>query len=260
MAKGKTIVAKLNPTALARRRWSGVGGPRRADLRDPPPQVLREVGYDYHLDVSDIYEEHCPTRRGEESRSERCRSNTRSKFMLFQRFLNPELCGREYDHVVWLDSDLVITNYEIPLEKFFNGKLAANGIGEDGRGFVGDIILSYDVNGLHATVIMMRRSSQTLGFAYANGEAGMRYFGLDDWSDQLSMRMFLATPPYQWLIWYHSVKTLCAQPPDTYLHTPERARKPYEWSEGDFALHLSALPIVRRIELAKDYIERYALL
>lgn len=258
MAKGKTMVVSSIPP-----RSPADVGPAWADLAELTCATHRKYckkwGYDYYLNVSDIYEEHCPTRRGEVSLGA-VPIKYKIKFLLFQRFFNPELCGEEYDHVVWLDSDLVITNYEIPLEKFFNGKLAADGIGEDGRGFVGDIILSYDANGLHATVIMMRRSSQTLGFAYANGEAGMRYFGLDDWSDQLSMRMFLATPPYQWLIWYHSVKTLCAQPPDTYLHTPERARKPYEWSEGDFALHLSALPIARRIHLAKEYIDRYALL
>jgi hypothetical protein len=258
VAKGRTLVLSSIPP-----RTSADVGPVWADLAELTCATHRKYcerhGYEYHLDVSDIWETHRPTRRGEASIGF-VPIKYKIKFLLFQHFLDPDACGQEYDHVVWLDSDLVITNYDIPLEKFFNSKLAADGIGENGMGFVGDIILSYDCNGLHATVIMMRRSSQTLGFAYANGEAGMRYHITDDWSDQLTMRMFLATPPYQWLPWFHSVKTLCAQPPGIYTHTPERARKPYEWSEGDFALHLSALPIAKRIELAQEWIEKYDLL
>jgi hypothetical protein len=258
VAKGKTLIVCSIPP----RRPDDVGA-TWADLAEVVCATHRKYaqrhGYDYHLDVSDLYELVRPTRRGDPI-GNYVPIKYKIKFLLFQHFLDADACGKEYDHVVWFDSDLLITNYDIPLEKFFNGKLAEDGIGEDGRGFLGDIILTYDVNGLHATVIMMRRSSQTLGFSYANGEAGMRYFMTDDWSDQLSMRMFLETPPYQWLIWYHSVKSLCAMTPDTYTHIPERARKPYEWGEGDFALHLSAMSIEKRIELSKQWVERYGLL
>lgn len=216
-------------------------------------------GYGYHLDVSDIWEQVRPTKRGAPV-GDPVPIRYKIKFLLFQHFLDPDACGQDWDYVVWFDGDLLITNYEIPLEKFFNGKLASDGIGPDGRGFVGDIILTYDPNGLHATVIIMRRSSQTLAFACANGEAGMRYHIEDDWSDQLTLRMFQATPPYSWLMWWHSVKSLCAMVPGRYTNIPRIAREPYEWDkEESLALHLSALSIPERIQIAKQYTQELAL-
>lgn len=216
-------------------------------------------GYDYHLDVSDIWEQVRPTKRGAPI-GDLVPIRYKIKFLLFQHFLDPDSCKKEYDWIVWFDSDLLITNFDIPLEKFFNGKLASDGLGPNEQGFVGDIQLTFDVNGLHATVIMMRRSAYTLGYAYANAESAMRYFLEDDWSDQLTQRFELATPPYAWLIWWHNVRFLCAMHPGIYKQIPEGARKIYEWDEKEsLALHLSALPIPTRIKIAKEYIERLGL-
>lgn len=218
-------------------------------------KYCEQHGYEYHLDVSDIWEQVRPTKRNSQI-GESVPIKYKIKFLLFQHFLNPDSCKKEYDAVVWLDADLLITNYDIPLEKFLNSRMGTDEEDEN----PGDIILSRDPNGLHATVIMMRRTALTLGFAYACGEAGMRYWMEDDWSDQMAMRMFLATPPYNWLVHYHSIKALCAMYPGIYTNIPERIRKHYEWAPGDFALHLSALSIERRIEIAKKVVEEQALL
>lgn len=177
------------------------------------------------------------------------------KFLLFEHFLNPESCQQEWDWICWADSDTVISNYDIPLEKFFNGRLGTS----DEDPALGDIVLSRDVNGLHATMIMMRRTALTLGFSWACGNAGKTYWQRDGWGDQLAMRFFLMTPPYASLIRYHSIKELCAMPPDTYP-IPKIARRIYEWEPGDFCLHLSALSIGKRIEIAKKVVTEQRLL
>ncbi len=231
--------------------------PDWADLAEYTVATQRKYcakwGYDYHLDVSDLWEQPCGTKRGDRPGAE-VPIYYKIKFILFEHFLQPEKCGKEYDWVVWLDSDLLITNYEMPLESFMHG-LSGSLIG-----YIGDIVLTHDVNGLHATVIMLRRSPYTLGFAWANKEAGMRYFLEDVWSDQLSMRMMLQTPPYSEMVRYESVKTLCAMPSGIYP-IPEEARKIYEWDEKEsLALHLSALSMEKRIEISKSYCERLKLL
>ena len=244
-------------------RKPGVSGPQWADLAELTWATHRKYcerhGYDFHGDVSDVWEpERSP--RLNAPLGDPAPIQYFIKFKLFEHFLRPEQCRKEYDWVVWFDSDLLITDFETPLEKFFNSKTAEDGVGPDGRGFLGDIILTNDVNGLHATVIMVRRSPLGLGFVWANGNAGKTYFMRDGWGDQLSMRMFLQTPPYRDLVWYHSVKTLCAMPPNTYP-IPDAARTIYEWDQKEsLALHLSALSIPKRIEIASQYIERLGLL
>ena len=240
--------------------------PRRPEKSRPDWQDLADItwatqrkycerwGYDRHEDISDLYERVRSPIMGS-SLGEPAPIKYFIKFVLFRHFLDPDACGKEYDYVVWIDSDVVITNYEIPLEKFFNGRPGTN---EDER-WGGDIVLSRDPNGLHATVIIMRRTPHTLGFSWANLNAGMTYFQLDGWADQLSMRMFLQTPPYSEMIHYHSVKTLCAMPPGIYP-IPTRVRELYEWEPGDFSLHLSALSTEKRIEIASEYVERLGLL
>lgn len=211
-------------------------------------------GYEYRLDISDIWEPEKPTHRGQ-PQGPPSPIKYAIKFRLFQHYLDPDACREEWDHVVWLDSDLVITNYNIPLERFLNSKPGT----DDDVPQYGDIILTRDPNGLHGTVIMMRRSGLTLGFAWANANAGDTLYRGHDWSDMMSSRFFLQTPPYQELVHYHSVKTLCAMPPNMYP-IPRRAVRFYEWEEGCFALHLSALSIPKRIEIAKEYCERLNLL
>lgn len=213
-------------------------------------------GYDYHLDVSDLYEQVNPTTRGS-LRGPSVPIYYKIKFLLFQHFLDPDSCGKEYDYVAWLDSDLVLTDYNTPLETFLNGRLGTT----EPDPQEGDITLTYDINGLHATVIILRRTALTLGYAYANAESAMRYFLTDYWSDQLSQRFELGTPPYQGLVRYYSVKKLCAMHPGIYTQLPRIAREPYEWDEKEsWALHLSALSIPKRIEIAKQYVEKYGLL
>lgn len=250
---GKTLVLcsipPRRPTDKPDEAWSDLAELTCATHR----KYCERWGYSYHLDVSDLAAPVGSRLFGKPVGPD-APIRYFVKFKLFQHFLDPESCRKEWDHVVWFDADLVITDYETPLEKFFNNRLANE------PDAIGDIVLTNDINGLHATVIMIRRTPTTLGFVWACGNAGMTYFHEDGWSDQLAMRMFLMTPPYANLVWYHSVKTLCAMPPGVYP-IPPAARKIYEWDQKEsLALHLSALSIPKRIELAKRWIEEYGLL
>lgn len=218
-------------------------------------KYCRDNGYDYYLDVSDIWE---PAREDTNFGSAMGKPYPIRyfiKFLLFMHFLDPTSCQKEYDHIVWVDSDWLPTRFDIPIEKYLNSRKGTEVADPQG----GDIILSNDVNTLHATVIMMRRTALTLGFAWANYNAGRTYFAKDDWADQLSMKFFLHYPPYCQIVHFHSVQILCAMPPGIYP-IPEIARRVYEWNEESFGLHLSALSNPKRIQLAKEYIERLGLL
>jgi hypothetical protein len=54
----------------------------------------------------------------------------------------------------------------------------------------------------------------------------------------------------------YSAKELCALHPNAYAPLPARRTAPYEWAPGDFSVHLAALPLARRIELAREYARR----
>lgn len=250
------VVSSIPP-----RRHTDEPGASWADLSEltwaTQKRYCEKWGYTFHGDVSDLHETYKSPIRGVPP-IPNVPIYYKIKFILFKHFLNPDSCKEEWDWVVWLDSDLLVTNYEIPLEKFMNGSKGADT--DEGGHQLGDILLTYDVNGLHATVIMLRRTPYTLGYAYMNAEAGMRYYMRDYWSDQLSQRLALQTPPYRDLVWYHPVKALCAMPPDTYRDIPKRARAMYEWDESSLALHLSALSMRDRIRIAKEYVDRLDLL
>jgi hypothetical protein len=178
------------------------------------------------------------------------------KFQLLAKYLDPKRCLEEFDHVVWIDADVVIGDYDTPLEKWMNGHRASDGDGP----FVGDVIIPYDVNTLHPTVIMMRASRLTRGLVWSCTEAGDRLYRQHGWSDLMALRFFLSGEPYRSLLWQHSAQVLCAMPPG--IHPmPEDVRAMYEWEDGvSWALHLSALPIATRIKLAKAFIEERNLL
>lgn len=253
------VISSIPPRTPTKLRPDGTPIPQWDDLAKltwaTHQRYCEKWGYDWHGDVSDIWAPVRSPKMGEMLGDPKPIKYF-IKFVLFQHFLDPSSCGKEYDYVVWVDSDALFTNYDVPLEKFFNGR---PGTTEDER-WSGDVILTRDVNGLHATVIMMRRTPHTLGFAWANANAGMTYFQEDGWSDQLSMRMFLGTPPYSEMVHYHSVRTLCAMPPNVYP-IPPLVRSLYEWDKDEsLTLHLSALDLSKRIEIATDYIERLGLL
>lgn len=213
-------------------------------------------GYDYHLDVSSVRARVGTPWVNEPPSGVWAPVRTMIKFRLFNYFLDPDRCRQEYDAVVWLDADCLVTNYELPIEKWLNSKPADM---SPGVSDVGDLVLAWDVNGLHPTVIMMRRTRLTQGLSWACSEAGERMWMNHDWSDIMAARFFIATPPYNRIVWHITAKDLCAMPPGVHP-MPAAVNDDYAWTPESWTLHLSALTIEKRIEIAQDYVARYNLL
>jgi hypothetical protein len=214
-------------------------------------KYCQKWGYDYYVDVSSVS---APVRSPwvDDRKGGYAPMRTMIKFPLLEHWLTKEACGKEYDYVVWIDADCVVTNYELPLTKWLNGM--------DGEGsYIGDLVLAKDVNGLHPTIIMVRNTKTTRGLIWACGNAGRTMYMQHDWSDILAFRFFLDTPPYDHLVMYYSAKELCAMPPSVYTIPPD-VRAEYEWDQDSWTLHLSALTIEKRIEFAKHAVEKLNLL
>lgn len=211
-------------------------------------------GYDHHLDVSDAMDFVSSAEPGAVPKLERIRY--RVKFDLMAHFMSPDRCGKAYDWVCWLDGDVLMTNYDVPLTKFLGQGKASTGT-EDGQ--LGDLILPYDCNSLHPTVIAARCTTRMRGLMFELTGIGWKLFGTKEWSDNYGLRFAIATPPYRDFVWWHSARELCAQAPGLYP-IPADVRAEYEWYEGSLSLHLSALPLSRRIEIAKQYVDKLALL
>ncbi len=147
----------------------------------------------------------------------------------------------QYEWVVWIDADAVITNRAIRLEKFTNCDQ--------------DLIIGYDANGHHTTVIFMRNTQLIRDFLWACNNAGKRMFLQHPWHEMEAMRYFLQTPPYQQIVRYRSVKELCPILHSEYekFGMPANVARDYSWSPGDWILHLSALSLERRVQLAQHF-------
>jgi len=164
------------------------------------------------------------------------------KFALLEHYLDKNSCLKEYDTVAWIDSDCIVSRYDLPLSTW-----------------LGDVVTAWDVNALHPTVIIVRNSLLTRGLMWACNSAGRTLFATHDWSDNLCLRFFSATPPYDKLMRYYSAKELCAMPPGVYPIPPD-IRSQYEWDETSWSLHLSALTLEARIKMATAFVDDHKLL
>jgi hypothetical protein len=198
-------------------------------------------GYDYFADCSETM---MPARSPYTDAPKNGYVPTRYfiKFALLDYYLDAEACGVHYDEVAWVDDDLLFTRFDLPLSTWW-----------------GDVVTAFDVNGVHPTVIVVRNSVRTRGFMWACNNAGRTLYGTHDWSDNLVLRFFSASPPYNDVMRYVSAQQLCAMTPGLYP-IPADVRAEYEWDENSLALHLSALPLETRIAMAKEWIDRLGLL
>lgn len=162
------------------------------------------------------------------------------KMDLFLRFLP------EFDRVVWLDADLVITDFEPSIDALTWGSLS-------------ELIIGYDWNAHNTTVIVARSTPRMYDFMWSVNNTGRKLFLGHDWVEMEAMRYFLQTPPYEDMVTYISCKRLCPILHKEYIDAgvPERVSEKYGWEPGDFAVHLSALHIERRAELARSFAEQH---
>lgn len=171
---------------------------------------------------------------------------TMVKFPLLEHFLREEDCKEKNDYVAWLDADMVMTNYDIPFTRWFEGHDK-------------DLVLAYDVNSVHPTVILVRNTVVMRGLMWACKEAGWRMYGLHNWSDICAFRFMLDYPPYDDRVKFFSAQKMCAMPPMVHP-MPTDVRSQFEWTPDSWAVHLSAMGIEHRIEIAKQFVEKLGLL
>lgn len=196
-------------------------------------------GYDFHADCSEIS---APARSPMYGAGVEGYLPIRGfvKLDLMLHFLDPEACRRDYDWVVWLDADMLITNPTIALDKWMKSPL----------------VLPFDANGINATVIMARNMPLVRDLLWAANSAGRTMFLQHQWAEMEALRYFLQTPPYAGMCAYYSVKELCAMPDHTYPIPAVTVQK-YEWTPGDFAVHFSAMSVEARVEYAKRWLRDY---
>ena len=208
-------------------------------------------GYDYQTDCS---ERTWPAHSADWGSAPAGRMPIRGfiKLDLLLHYLDPALAGQSYDWVVWLDSDLIVTNPEIPLTRWTD---EVEPYQRDRAGTTGgaDVILPYDYNGNNATVIIARNTDAAYNYLWSSNSAGRVMFLKHDWAEMESLLRFRLAPPFDGIVHAVSAKELCALHPGAYDPLPKRRTAAYEWTPGDFAVHLAALPLQRRIELARSY-------
>ena len=210
-------------------------------------------GYDFHGDVSDIWDNVASPWQHTPPPIAYAPIRHFQKIRLMLHFMTPERCRQNFDWVCWLDADLVIGDYDTPLTKWTNTRGADSG---EEQVYGGDFILPWDVNTYHPTVMMARCTTQMRALMWAMTEAGQRLYHLHDWSEHMALKFF-SYPPYRDAIHQHSAKVLCAMPPGVHP-MPDDVRALYEYEEGvSFALHLSAMSIEKRIELARAFIAEH---
>lgn len=192
-------------------------------------------GYDYMADCSDLQD----VVRGQ---GHRIGIRGFIKFDLMLHYMNVR---PDYKYIVWIDADALVTNQAIPIEE----KRSPG------------ITIGYDHNGIHSTVWIAHATPLVRDYLWACNNTGRAFFLAHDWHEMESMRYFSQTPPYRDLLEYRSVKEMCPiLAPEYEPHLPRWVSDKYAWEEGDWILHLSALPLQRRIERAREIGERLKLL
>ena len=158
------------------------------------------------------------------------------KFDLLLHFLP------HYKYVVWLDADLIVTDHRLDMVDML---------------FFSYVVVGYDWNSFNSTVIACRSTDAVWAYLWACNNTGRNMFLDHGWHEMQALKYFAEFPPYNNLIGYESCKKLAAILPEEYEPhgVPRRVMEPYAWAPGDFAVHLSALSLPRRIELANFFKE-----
>jgi hypothetical protein len=206
-------------------------------------------GYDYYHDVSDMS---APLKSAwkNEKPTGYFPLYGMIRFRLLAHFLDPDACGKEYDVVAWTDADTIVTNYEYDLTQYLPTT----------DPYIGPhLIIPYDVNGLHPTVLIFRNTLRSRSYLWCLTNVGETMFLAHSWNDNVAQRFFLQTPPFRDMERWVSAQEVCAMPPDTYP-IPAEIRRPYEWTPQSWTVHLSAMPLETRIAMAKEWIDRLGLL
>lgn len=147
---------------------------------------------------------------------------------------------QKYETVVWIDADALITNRNIQIEDFLIRRPDK------------DVILGYDNNGFHSTVIFARNTPTARDYLHAANTIGRQFFIGHPWHEMEALRYFWLAPNYHDRVGFFSAKEICPILKPAYApHLPMSIGREYAWAPGDWLLHLSALPDAKRLELAQ---------
>lgn len=152
------------------------------------------------------------------------------KMQLICDYLN-----KDYDVVMWIDVDALITNTSWSVDWILK---------EDKHA---DIFLTSDVNGLNAGVMLIRNTDRAKAFFYACTNYGKTLFGDRPNGEQQSIRHFSLAYPYDGIVHYLTdQRTLNSYYPELYKYPGSELA---HWTPGDFILHLPGTPNEKRVEI-----------
>ena len=151
------------------------------------------------------------------------------------------------DWIHWTGADVMVTNFNVRLEEIIDEEY--------------HMIITVDGNGINADSFLIKNSRVGRGlmrWILDNVETYKNHY----WYEQQAMIDFY----FQNFLGKEIIKTLPQRIMNSYLHDLyPHARGKYnvdktgsdaEWVEGDFMLHLPALPIQTRIDVMREYVKR----
>lgn len=155
------------------------------------------------------------------------------------KFLLREL--PKYDALLWVDCDTVCTNPLIKAEQVFKSHGCP------------PLMLSADCYGLNAGTMMMSNQPITSMLWHAVLEVGYPMFGENRWDEQESLIRFAHQHPYM-----NHVRVVEQRIMNSYINAEYNRPDDWggTWCQGDWIIHFPGLPLERRIELAKVYVEK----
>jgi len=156
----------------------------------------------------------------------------------------------DLDWIHWTGCDTMVTNFNVRLEEIIDEEY--------------HMIITVDGNGINADSFLIKNSRVGRGFMrwiLDNVETYKNHY----WYEQQAMIDFYFQAP----LGKEIIKILPQRVMNSYLHDLyPHARGKYnvdktgsdaEWVEGDFMLHLPALPIQTRIDVMKEYVNKVTL-
>jgi hypothetical protein len=163
------------------------------------------------------------------------RSPAWSKIILLQREMknNPD-----YDYVVWIDDDILITNKNKKFEDFINNNIQSNIIVSE------DALRSYPMN---TGIIVCKNDNQSLKYLQHIWQLCEKYpnskhSGL--WEQDIMTRDYVENQKGQF------IKILPYKTIQTFYRIQNR-----DWTLGDFSSHFTGMPLDMRMKLRDEVLK-----
>lgn len=165
-------------------------------------------------------------------------------FQKLQLLINDIVAG-DYDWVIWMGADVLITNPNIELSEIANQAKGA------------DLIIATDAHGINTDVMMVRQTDRVASFLKLVLDSRRHYEPMllgeqQAMSDLLPFFPGFARIVPQRKLNAYDYKTL-AFLGGKYAEATDQLGTSGQWMPGDFVIHFPGLPFERRLELARHY-------